>query len=918
MISMPTTLLSLASSKEKHFSSRYLISLMESFDFGLTFEHCCSDIKMIRTAALSALGRLHQIYAASALMASKDVPMTPEHSWLNSTGFLDTLDLSVCGINSFLLSMMWSDNSTSKLSWNHDNKIPLSLMTVLESNDFTIQFLHQPSHVFLAAYAYLISVISTSPRSILMSFGGYEFLQNREHRLYFDQIVQNQQAKHSNETKQRIPMPVWALLSPFVATKPISKHITKRFGNALLSNQCKVFCTLFLPKDELNADAVENAVKRFFGEMEFLFVKFFRLPQAIVTFSDDNSCISTDEGLNEHGLEIVVCLLESLCRTASPDSAVKNQIFQQSVLRLIRIWVGCTSTAYTMTDMNTSPFHAACDAVKGAFRDKKYLIDTLESGDFVAAIFREFFLPSVKDSIPWKRYQLLVEFLESCILPYTRSQGLPLHGLDVQNSLEVGEFIDSIYPSILTSMIFNEDISGLEMCAAFRMYIVSENKKQTRSDKKSVDELIVGKQQKRNRPTSFARDLVAGAKIAGTAVSTKGLTDNMKLLCWKSHVIESVLPKLLLHSDRSILKFFADLCPPNTSLSQILQEKELTVLKTLVWELGADDPAEDRPNELYGNLSDKKKTSRKDVVLALKKGYLIKEGHHLMSASIKANDDSPAMTWISSKFMYLLVNVVLYRWKSRTGQEKFQTIKCLKAILKFLPESDCLQYMPQIIVAINNAMGSGDALRDANVSDATKLQFVAVATLSDFVKTIAKHQSTSVSQHMVSIVVILFPLFEKKLDPGDVARNEAVKLLFWLAENASASFSDIPFLPITPDLQHVRGVLAEKGVILSDVQLMSQQPYEYENSSQLQSKFYTQLNELSDLIATHDNKDVRKVMIHHMTKLIQANRGIFSNLVENEGLASMQYLTVVHDGHESQGKLLRKQKSACVSITNLQ
>jgi hypothetical protein len=92
------------------------------------------------------------------------------------------------------------------------------------------------------------------------------------------------------------------------------------------------------------------------------------------------------------------------------------------------------------------------------------------------------------------------------------------------------------------------------MCAAFRMYVVNENKTQLKKQKKSGSEIIVGKHQKKNRPSSLDRDLVAGVKLGGSAVSAKSLTENMKMLCWKSHIIEHVLPKLLLHSDRSVLK----------------------------------------------------------------------------------------------------------------------------------------------------------------------------------------------------------------------------------------------------------------------------------------------------------------------------------------------------------------------------
>lgn len=92
------------------------------------------------------------------------------------------------------------------------------------------------------------------------------------------------------------------------------------------------------------------------------------------------------------------------------------------------------------------------------------------------------------------------------------------------------------------------------MCAAFRMYVVNELKTQEKKQKRSGDEFVVGKLPKKKRPVSFARDLVAGVRLAGSPVSAKALTENMKMLCWKSHVIEYVLPKLLLHSDRAALK----------------------------------------------------------------------------------------------------------------------------------------------------------------------------------------------------------------------------------------------------------------------------------------------------------------------------------------------------------------------------
>ena len=52
---------------------------------------------------------------------------------------------------------------------------------------------------------------------------------------------------------------------------------------------------------------------------------------------------------------------------------------------------------------------------------------------------------------------------------------------------------------------------------------------------------------------------------------------------------------------------------------------------------------------------------------------------------------------------------------------------------------------------------------------------------------------------------------------------------------------------------------------------------------------------LLHLVTSHENKNVRKVVIQHMTNLIKANRDLFQCLIVNEELASMHFLTVVHD-----------------------
>jgi hypothetical protein len=46
---------------------------------------------------------------------------------------------------------------------------------------------------------------------------------------------------------------------------------------------------------------------------------------------------------------------------------------------------------------------------------------------------------------------------------------------------------------------------------------------------------------------------------------------------------------------------------------------------------------------------------------------------------------------------------------------------------------------------------------------------------------------------------------------------------------------------------------------------------------------------------SHENQNVRKVVITHMSELLKANRDLFQSLIVNEELSSMNFLTVVHD-----------------------
>ena len=64
---------------------------------------------------------------------------------------------------------------------------------------------------------------------------------------------------------------------------------------------------------------------------------------------------------------------------------------------------------------------------------------------------------------------------------------------------------------------------------------------------------------------------------------------------------------------------------------------------------------------------------------------------------------------------------------------------------------------------------------------------------------------------------------------------------------------------------------------------------------------------------SQENSHVRMVAITHMTDLIKANRDFFHELIVNEELSSMHFLTVAHDSSEGTLKG-ENQNSLCLCV----
>ena len=132
----------------------------------------------------------------------------------------------------------------------------------------------------------------------------------------------------------------------------------------------------------------------------------------------------------------------------------------------------------------------------------------------------------------------------------------------------------------------------------------------------------------------------------------------------------------------------------------------------------------------------------------------------------------------------------------------------------------------------------------------SRLRFVAVMGLFDFIKIVASHDSSQVGENLTLIVVTLFPLFDDNVSTSNEAvmsRKKVAEMLEWLAnrEDILPYFREVPFLPYAEDLREIRNILLQKGINIDDVRLLSQHTGSHDgvdDATKLQSRFYARMN----------------------------------------------------------------------------
>lgn len=766
---------------------------------------------------------------------------------------------------------------------------------------------------------------------------------------------------------------IWLLRSVFADDSSSFRDAAAReVGRVLLGNKSSLLYALFSTPANWRRQDVEEGLDRFaeesihnsaplelvvaplFQEIDRLLCQYCQVPQSQLSFTmghsvmNDGSAsgissVATRKAPSRNALShqlSAVTALSSLCQYADVESRCGLLVFEHSISRLVRFWtaVDLEHTQIAPDDasnsMSTSAIafgemirlHRSCNL-------RRILVQkSLER--FMPRLFSDILLPStgmisgsggaevpgiVEREIRERQFRFLLTFIGTFLLPTQESAACSTKTSTVFGSQCLHcilDFMATVLPSVITAFVMVEDHDLLLLVTGFRLFLLGEKRKIDKAAKKAASfgaGRLLG-----SSPGSIA----SASKVSGVDSSRKELVEHTKLLCLSPEIIELILPRILMLPDRSQLIFFLDVVlQRKMPLQQMLASKDGIFLKGIAWE--------------YGRIGDVGSADRALRTAAEARERASQAGQSVDSPSgnrRQAEDDSAACSWVTSRFMYLLVNVVQYRWRSRSISERARALRSLRWMIKFLSPAEAPQYLPQIMATINVVMSGDPGPSDRSQPGAWHLRLLAIQALSEFVKAAIQGQYETVGSSLATIVVSLFPVLTPDFNTAErdnerrayeEAAKVAIDLLEWLTQgevgkNLATYFRDVPFLPPTKALDKVREALKTLGVSFDNLLVFSSTDNTQHDLSvrgsltseggtsngdnkketvptyslTAQTALRRRLHVLRRLFS-HENVSVRRVVLQHLIDLLRANRGLLQRLIESEEGTSLDHFITV-------------------------
>ena len=759
----------------------------------------------------------------------------------------------------------------------------------------------------------------------------------------------------------------WIIHSPFVdCNEKFRYHVANKVGPLLMSDNFKILRILYAN----GSDDVCNMAEKLFNEIDEVLTRHCGVLQSGYSLTGrTNQSISTnspstwngdfeDLSANYSRQTSSILAISSICQSAKGHCIIGKFIIEKSIMRLIRLWMAMSDNLSGIPDMDTQHNHVQVALVAFGELVKLHhsgilcpeMVENSEKS-FLPGLFAEILSRGIiernvygnNDNSGIKDYKMLIKMIHTFFVTKTGLADLQDLG---QTLLSVLSFVDKILPTIITSLILNEDYETLCSCTGFRLYILSELE---RFKKKSIVQ---------------SKEKVVGSKRLGQnkiSMSSKDLKQNTARLCSTDDgvkVLTKLLPSLLMEPDRSPLLFYLKtVLRCEVTLGQLIQTNQLKLVEEIMWALGGEESETDCDFIItLKSWLEIKSTS--PAVQALRKGAIILKQAKDDKAVLHVNDNetmrslealtslnlvdqktdctSEVENWVHKHFMMLFVKCVTIRWKVNKVNTKIQAVKCLRLLIRFMRDSDCTQYITQILTMIDSIMSFRPTSSDPPDSKSF-LQLLAMRALAHFVHILLSNKIEAVADNLCKIIVSMFPLFENQNSSSmadrtkafsDTYSNDAISQAISIMESLSDGengrklapyFNDVPFLPKHPRLQHVKETLKRIGVnvdhpLFVSTEMTSENIDKIRNtpisatSSTPGDKVSHDNNSIVVLrrrlhsfkrLLHHENDNVRKVVLEHLTSLIRGNRELFHILVNTED-ASLQFLTIQS---ESQPKL---------------
>jgi len=459
---------------------------------------------------------------------------------------------------------------------------------------------------------------------------------------------------------------------------------------------------------------------------------------------------------------------------------------------------------------------------------------------------------------------------------------------ELATSDQLQRHLERLLPRILAQLINESDYDTLRLVACLKLFMMALTElltdRSSRLNKagvrqhQDVDSLLT-------EETCWIRSRTIGKAM------DYDMEEQAGRLCFSTGVFEKIIALFFQEATAPHIRFFNKVVLRERNPSRLyMKNRERSVLKALVWEAG------DRR---------KQEANRALCLAALARNEDVGSDGVINEESLAAMQ-KPVAIWVSSHFMYLIVNLVQSKWRSKDSRDRVQALSCLKYMLGVLDEGDAPQYFPQILTAYNSAVSV-----EESCPTYSELQALAVDVFSSFIRLVAKGSCKTLSQNLDVVVVSLVPMVESKSACLSKAKNTALETLEWLVsgslgEQLSSRFAQIPFLPSIPELDGMKHALRSLGVD-NDSIISTQGSHERlsRNSEQTEVEEATKQNSLRSRIATvckllpNENAGIRKVVLLHLKALLVSNRLLFSTLVENEGDSSLRHFITVSKANAS-------------------